>query len=56
MKYVAVLAYNGPEASEIQLDCVGVFGEERQAGRPNQGRDIDRRWSNCIEQGDWPWQ
>jgi hypothetical protein len=31
MKYIAVLAYNGPEASEIQLDCVGVFGEEHAA-------------------------
>ena len=31
MKYVAVLAYNGPEASEIQLDCIGVYGQERAA-------------------------
>ncbi len=31
MKYIAVLAYNGPEASEIHLDCIGEFGEEAAA-------------------------
>lgn len=44
MKYVAVLAYNGPEASEIQLDCVGVFGEEHAAKE-----SIDDYIANTLE-------
>ena len=44
MKYVAVLAYNGPEASKIQLDCIGVFGEEHAAKEA-----IDDYIANTLE-------
>ena len=44
MKYVAVLAYNGPEAFEIQLDCIGVFGQERAAKEA-----IDDYIANTLE-------
>ena len=44
MKYIAVLAYNGPEASEIQLDCIGAFSEESAAKEA-----IDNHIENTLE-------
>lgn len=44
MKYIAVLAYNGPAASKIQLDCIGVFGEEYLAKEA-----IDDYIANTLE-------
>ena len=44
MKYVAVLAYNGPGASKIYLDCIGLFGEEYAAKEA-----IDDYIANTLE-------
>ncbi len=41
MKYIAVLAYNGAEASEIQLDCIGVFSDESAAKEAIENFIID---------------
>ena len=41
MKYIAVLAYNGPVASEIQLDCIGAFSEESEAKEAIENYIID---------------
>ena len=44
MKYVTVLAYNGPGASKIHLDCIGLFGEEYAAKEA-----IDDYIANTLE-------
>ena len=36
-----MLAYNGAEASEIQLDCIGVFSDESAAKEAIENFIID---------------